>query len=311
MLPLLYRRLLAEGTPNTIKTLERCHVIDGEGALGRVMQEGYQLLGQLPAFTPPFEAIWIELGKMDTGNLGPAYYAGVGIRTTDVRERDLPKAVQEAMDKYGKSIGWTLEMTIIVDTLPPNIGEWMARFNMMLTSEGGLIAVLNDQNETGFDLGDLVLNAKLLESARSEDMRKDLEEGARAIAVECVTASLMVLGMLHCKNVKLEEQKPSAKTLKKRLKHGKPTEERFYTIKVTGKGARAGQSALRVPSGARNAMHWCRGHFRKYSEEAPLFGRIVGTFWVDPHLRGDKGSGNVRKAYQVDVTQPIPHGAEV
>jgi len=97
---------------------------------------------------------------------------------------------------------------------------------------------------------------------------------------------------------------------KKREKHGKE-DERYYVLKVTGKGARAGSEALRVSSGLRNAMHWCRGHFRTYTEDAPLFGKVTGTFWIDSHVRGDRTTGKVDKGYAIDAMQPIPAIKEI
>lgn len=39
------------------------------------------------------------------------------------------------------------------------------------------------------------------------------------------------------------------------------------------------------PKGQSQAT-WVRGHFRHYTEEAPLFGRVVGPVWVNAHQRG-------------------------
>lgn len=47
------------------------------------------------------------------------------------------------------------------------------------------------------------------------------------------------------------------------------------------------------------ALHICRGHFRTYTEERPLFGRVVGTFWVPAHARGDARHGIAKRDYSV------------
>lgn len=45
--------------------------------------------------------------------------------------------------------------------------------------------------------------------------------------------------------------------------------------------------------------HLVRGHFRIYTEQAPLFGRIVGAVWIPAHERGDSALGKIRKDYKV------------
>jgi hypothetical protein len=48
-----------------------------------------------------------------------------------------------------------------------------------------------------------------------------------------------------------------------------------------------------------NRVHLCRGHFATYTDQAPLFGKYVGRFWIPPHARGDRARGIVIKDYEV------------
>lgn len=324
MHPLLYRQVTARAYPQAKTYLEGCHVIDGEGAIGRIVLEGYDILDQLPAFTPPFPKTWVELGKMQVGKVALQHYAGVIVTAADVRskqdEPDFPPDVKQYLADKGERIGWSLVMIVNVDTLPTSTGEWLGMFTILLTEKGQLVGSVSEDGKT--QLGKIELNESLVDLSKMEASTwqglditaDDIQAGAEGLVQDCAMATLFVMGMLNCKNVALEEVVPSRKVQKKREKHGRLTGERCYIIKVTGKGARAGSMALRVPSGQRNAMHWCRGHFRTYTEDAPLFGRVTGTFWIDSHVRGDRVSGAVTKAYEVDLKQPIPHqlqGAEV
>lgn len=45
--------------------------------------------------------------------------------------------------------------------------------------------------------------------------------------------------------------------------------------------------------------HVCRGHFKTYTADAPLFGRYVGRVWCPAHTRGKKERGEVIKKYIV------------
>lgn len=46
-------------------------------------------------------------------------------------------------------------------------------------------------------------------------------------------------------------------------------------------------------------FHWCRGHFKYYTKERPLFGRVSGPVWTPSHTRGDAKKGVVFKDYIV------------
>lgn len=47
-----------------------------------------------------------------------------------------------------------------------------------------------------------------------------------------------------------------------------------------------------------SALHLVRGHFVRYSDTAPLFGKYAGTFWRSPHMRGDAAHGSISKIYE-------------
>jgi len=45
-------------------------------------------------------------------------------------------------------------------------------------------------------------------------------------------------------------------------------------------------------------LHLCRGHFRTYTEDRPLFGHYVGRVWIQPHAKGNKKEGVIHKDYE-------------
>jgi hypothetical protein len=49
-----------------------------------------------------------------------------------------------------------------------------------------------------------------------------------------------------------------------------------------------------------NSFHFCRSHFKTYTEEKPLFGKYVGDFWWDAHARGSIKKGLVTKDYKIN-----------
>jgi hypothetical protein len=49
--------------------------------------------------------------------------------------------------------------------------------------------------------------------------------------------------------------------------------------------------------------HQVRGHFRYYTEDKPLFGRIAGAVWIPAHARGDTARGTIEKGYAIRLNE--------
>ena len=118
----------------------------------------------------------------------------------------------------------------------------------------------------------------------------------------CLDTILYALQMLNCKNVKETEIEPSPKLSKRfRKKTGMPL-SRYHILSI-GKTYNAKDEQrerhTEGSEGHRRAQHIARGHFRTYTPEKPLFGKVHGTFWIDAHVRGDQSEGIVRKDYSI------------
>lgn len=103
----------------------------------------------------------------------------------------------------------------------------------------------------------------------------------------------------HCKNVSTVEHRTPLKVAKKRRKAGKPVGVTYKTLVIDGM-----KEALRTEGGVEKnglakALHICRGHFVTYTEDAPLFGKVAGTFWRPMHTRGSRKRGEVEKDYKI------------
>lgn len=104
---------------------------------------------------------------------------------------------------------------------------------------------------------------------------------------------------LACKNIRTELTTPPEKVQAKRRKKGKLPLVSYYTLKLQ---IPTKKSSGQAGAGAwTNRVHLCRGHMREYTAESPLFGRLVGRYWIPPHARGNKNQGMIVKDYELPV----------
>jgi len=129
---------------------------------------------------------------------------------------------------------------------------------------------------------------------------KDEVESAKFFTKTIIVPVLVAISLLHCKNIELVS-KPVTRAMRRRVERtGKPMviekvlELEPFKRKVINQTSN-GHTGLTL------AMHICRGHFREYSEEKPLFGKYSGKYWIPQHARGDKGTGEISKDYKVKL----------
>lgn len=109
----------------------------------------------------------------------------------------------------------------------------------------------------------------------------------------------MAIGLMHCKNVTVTEQRPpdwQQKAAQK--KHGRPLVT-YHVLNIEPM-----KTVLRTEgdiehNGLKKALHICRGHFKTFTSDKPLFGKVTGTYWWQPHVRGSIDEGVALKDYNV------------
>ena len=102
--------------------------------------------------------------------------------------------------------------------------------------------------------------------------------------------------LLGCKNIETEKIFPPETLNKKRLKHHKQPLFSYHTLVLKP----VGKKQESIPRHLwENRIHLCRGHFKTYTMENPLFGKITGRFWWQPAVRGRNRDGIVMKDYEV------------
>jgi len=110
---------------------------------------------------------------------------------------------------------------------------------------------------------------------------------------------MLALSFLHCKNVKVREQRPPPRLMRARKKKRKGGLLTYKVLDIEPMRIVLSTEGSMDEVGPQKALHICRGHFAHYTEDAPLFGRVTGSFWRTQHYRGSAHHGVVKKDYRV------------
>jgi len=106
--------------------------------------------------------------------------------------------------------------------------------------------------------------------------------------------------LINCKNIYAERKDHPEKVNKKRIKRGKLPLFSYHILKVrTLKDIRDSDRTVGKESQDHNRVHVCRGHFKTFTSQRPLFGKFSGMFWWEPSVRG-RGQGYVDKDYKIE-----------
>lgn len=109
-------------------------------------------------------------------------------------------------------------------------------------------------------------------------------------ALEVMNRVFFALALMNCRNVELR-----ARAGAKGARGATATGDAFHEVVIDGK-TRASKNSD-ASSGDTNRNHLARGHFKTFTEEAPLLGKHVGTYWWGWQVRGQEGKGTVEKVF--------------
>ena len=119
-----------------------------------------------------------------------------------------------------------------------------------------------------------------------------------------MNVAMVMIDIINCQNIITKNVIPPEKLNRKRIRNGKLPLYSYKILEVV-KGKPKTKNAGSVPWDYKSpeavCFHLCRGHFKTFTEERPLFGKYSGTFWWNPQSRGDRSKGVVEKDYKVKV----------
>lgn len=120
----------------------------------------------------------------------------------------------------------------------------------------------------------------------------------KVTAVTMASCILRLFSIINCKNIELLDNPAPERLNNSRIKKNKLPLCSYYTIAIKAVSRKDQDKKLKGLWD--NRVHLCRGHFKTYTEEKPLFGKIVGRFWWQASVRGNPKEGMIVKDYEID-----------
>lgn len=125
-----------------------------------------------------------------------------------------------------------------------------------------------------------------------------LQKTSGANMNDILRTMLVFCSFLDCKNIGTIDILPPEKLNKKRVKKGNCPFFIYKTLVIKSIGKKQAQNEAQGLW--ENRVHLCRGHFKTYTKDAPLFGKYIGRYWWQPSVKGNKKKGVVIKDYKLD-----------
>jgi hypothetical protein len=108
--------------------------------------------------------------------------------------------------------------------------------------------------------------------------------------------------LLNAKNIVREPVHPAPQSRASR-RRGDLAPHRYHVLRVAVPSVSRTRGESSPDSGASVAIHWVRGHFKRYAPQRPLFGRLTGMYWWQHHLAG-RAPRLVEKDYRLQNNRP-------
>lgn len=251
---------------------------DDVGRYWSSLPQGTNIGDLVEAVVPPYDRTWIEFQGAPNDLNARAW--GVLL--------ELMWPADEAVDV---EFPWAVRARIVIEWTKNRPVGPVATYAVPLTAEGHIAP--------GDSEGGTAMSGWLPTLPGMEDWEE--RRWANHIGPRYLGAALFALSLMHCKNVDWVDNAPPAKVARQRQRRtGRPA-TRYWTLDIAPMRRILDTDGDAQHSGLRQALHICRGHFKTYGPDAPLFGQHTGTYWWPSHARGDRHVGEVIKDYRVRV----------
>jgi hypothetical protein len=261
---------------------------------------------------PPFGRFFVECAPTlpDTKSIAPFHAWGFFCGAADladaewsskVADRRLPAVVSAFSGRpadhipdelAGVTVRWVLQLILFLEVRKGRPMGPVAEYSFPLDEQGRLVG-LPDGSLVGIE-GVVSLSSPFL-SNFEQDLIRSLDNQ--------LMPALFAISLMHCKNVRVERVEPPAALSRKAVRRTGHPLVRYHVLEIGPmRAVLDGEGAART-KGLGHALHICRGHFKTFTEDAPLFGKHVGQYWWHDTARGSPRRGVITSDYQVLVDE--------
>lgn len=239
------------------------------------------------SLAPPFDRFFVEAQtkyQIEYGGVAP-YAWGTVFSSVP------PDSYRQMIPEKADDVVWCLQAELVLELNKGRPLGPAARYWLLLDSAG--LVMRHDDGAPVIAGGPPAMSSEPPPNAK--------KEWADSLAPFLFT-TLLTVSFVHCRNVSLREVKAGAERRSKKRRSSRPPRRTYHVLDIEPM-KRILEAEGRVSSnGLGKALHIVRGHFKTYTEEAPLLGRHTGQFWFPSHLRGRASEGRVDKDYSVRLS---------
>jgi hypothetical protein len=204
----------------------------------------------------------------------------------------------EAVDSdedFPEEARWLLKMSLLIEYQPrrivgPCAVSWL---------------LLNGYGESSPPRGRSKASSGLTLPAMEPQPTPGEELYAQGISVYLSLPAIFGFSLVNCKNVDVREIDPPEKLSKKHARQRGGPLTSYYVLDIKPMRRILDSEGEAQTKGLQHALHICRGHFKTYTPEAPLFGKRAGTYWWDSQVRGKAEEGIIEKDYRIRLDQGL------
>ncbi len=234
---------------------------------------------------PPFPRMFIEFACTGRYKERHGLYSwGVSVAEVDFEER--------GWDVEGSR--WGIELQVVFEPRKGYICGPLARSFVFAAADGTLERESSEGKASGSHKW-VRCDPPWFVNDRPDTFTQEMESALW----ELIVPALFTISLLHSRNVTAEPVKPP-NTLSRsyRRRTGRPL-SRYHVLKIEPMRKVLESEGSASSEGLEHAVHMCRGHFKRYTDSAPLFGRYTGQWWWASQRRGNPALGEVKKDYEV------------
>jgi hypothetical protein len=257
---------------------------------------------QVASMAPPFDRFWIEfVGVADPTESGIDSWGWL-VEAVPASDDSQFAEVIDGQRVAVDGLRWLLKLRLFLGRERKVVGP-VGQACVGLAEDGTLCR--HDDGEAVWAAQLLVMPDGARPHFSNDEEERQVTQDAAATWLPLLFPALLTISFMHCRNVETRVVTPPEKVSAKfKKRHGLPL-VRYLELEIEPIRKLLEAAGGTTANGLRPALHVCRGHFKVFSSDAPLFGRHSGTYWWAPQIRGSAGSGIVLKDYRVASSRPV------